>query len=147
MVWQDSFYITNKTLKMKWNKVIKCISSQRWYFHFKMTLLRIAIQSAVIYQLWWAMSVRIISWHRQLRPHYWWQISKSAWSLDGKIMTKRKPKCSEENLSLCLINHKSHINQHGIKPGPLWWEASNWPPDPQHSPKTHRRACTHVLTF
>jgi hypothetical protein len=35
---------------------------------------------------------------------------------------------------LChFVHHKSHADWPGIKPGPPWWEASDWLHEPQHS--------------
>jgi hypothetical protein len=39
-----------------------------------------------------------------------------AW--ETEVLRENLPQC-------CFVNYKSHMNGPGIKPGPLWWEASD----------------------
>lgn len=47
--------------------------------------------------------------------------------------TGRKPKCSESHVCHCHILHRRlHIDWRGVEPGPPWWEAGDYSPEPWH---------------
>jgi hypothetical protein len=75
-----------------------------------------------------------------------WSVNE-IWSI-CRIILMGELKYWKKNLSQCyFIHHKSNVYWRGIEPECLWWETSDWLPEPWHSQLTVVLLIVKVLIF